>query len=252
MYGSLKKFLKFIQYKYDNQITKKLEDLPPEDNPLRAPTFIRKKKVVLNKDEIYKLLEATKENPRDEAIFKVFHYTAQRKSSVAGINLSDIDWENGKIHFRAKGNREYDVPIHRDCFDAIKRYIDYYREKPREEHEDALFLNGYGQRLSVQTIYLSLKFYAIKAGIKKNAYPHLLRATSSTIMDESGMSLAQIKEITGHKSLQSLETYLRPSEKTVRQKANFALGFDNYKVEKEESKDEKQEKHRRSDDMMIQ
>jgi integrase/recombinase XerD len=219
LYGGVKAYLQFCG----------LGDLVEQSKKarlLKAPAKVIPKKDVLTKDEIQSMFNASRHNIRDHAILKVLYYSAQRKQSIVDIQLSDINWETEELHIRAKGNREYDIDLNPEALSSIKAYLKV-RPNPKPGNEDWLFLSEWGRKLTGKCMWDIVKKYAVQGGIKKPVYPHLFRASAITHMDESGMSLAQIKLQSGHKKLESLNTYIRPDKRAVKPKVRTALDMNN-------------------------
>ena len=76
---------------------------------------------------------------------------------------------------------------------------------------------------------LMMKRYAIEIGLRMSIYPHLWRSSSITLMDEAGMTQAQIMAQSGHSEPKSLKTYIRPSSTLVRKQTREALDIYNKK-----------------------
>jgi integrase/recombinase XerD len=218
-YCSVKAFLRFL----------KLDDLLEqciEEELLKPPKWKIQPKAILSKDEIQSMFKASNGNLRDNAILKTLYYSTQRCGSIQALRIQDINFSKEEIHIFAKGDREYSVDLHPEALQSIKAYLEVRPRPKHKEYEDVLFLNEWGEPLTRVRIWQLVKLYAIKCGIKKRVYPHLFRATSITHMDDSGMSLAQIKLQSGHENLKSLDTYLQPDKRKVKAKVRTALNLD--------------------------
>ena len=178
----------------------------------------------------------------------LFLYPGQ--SYMFKLEVQNTKDEEETVNIKAKGDREYTVNIDTDALEAIKAYLNV-REEPKEGHiideysrklyhRDAVFLNGYGKRLCGVTINNIMKRYAIEMELEKPLYPHLMRATACTIMDERGMTLPQIKEQSGHSNIQSLRTYIRPNKKVIKEKVKASLSL--YETQPEPPKPEPKRK----------
>ena len=242
-YSAVKSYLWYIKYKYNNHTIDNVMENKVTKEILKPPQWKYPDKDLLTKDEMQRLIKASSKEPRDIAILKTFLYTAQRRSSVEHINVKDINFNEQTVLIKAKGDIEYTVDIDPDALQSIKEYLET-REKPKEGHrlnnygrkmyhKDALFLDGYGKRLSGQGMYVMMKRYALDIGIGKSVYPHLWRSSAITLMDANGMTQAQIMEQSGHKEPKSLKTYIRPDRKLISTKVRQALSLNNIKPETE-------------------
>jgi len=72
---------------------------------------------------------------------------------------------------------------------------------------EAIFLNPDGKRLSVRSIQLILSELAVRAGIKKNVHPHMLRHTFATHLLDGGADLRVVQQLLGHADLSSTQIY---------------------------------------------
>ena len=217
-YCSVKAYLKFLKRK---DLLTECED----EDLLKPPIWKLPEKEILTKSEIQSMFQTSKDNPRDNAILKTLYYSTQRVSSIRDLKLSDINFDNEAVRIHAKGDRYYSVDLHSEAIQSIKTYLKV-RPDPQEGFEEKLFLSEWGKGLSRARIWQMVKDYAYKSGITKRVYPHLFRASAITHMDNSGMSLSQIKLQSGHQDIKSLNTYIRPDKKQVKAKVRNALNLD--------------------------
>ena len=245
MFSAIKKYLWYLKSKhkntaYDDYLVEANEDI----NIFEVTDVQTADKIILTKEEIQKLLKSTEKNPRDYAIIMTFYYTSARGNSISHLNKQDIDWEGEinpkdkqryhKIQIRnAKGNYHYKVDVPTECITAIKDYL-AVREEPDEGfvldnygHEllnsDAIFLNGSGGRFQQQSMRLMLNKYATLSKIGRSIGTHIFRTTTISYCDQSGMSLGEIMQRSGHRNVQSVRPYLKPSADDVNFKSSIAL-----------------------------
>jgi integrase/recombinase XerD len=79
--------------------------------------------------------------------------------------------------------------------------------QPVKGHEDFLFLNKKGSKLSRIMIFYIIKDLALKAGIKKTVSPHTFRHSFATHLVEGGADLRAVQEMLGHASITTTEIY---------------------------------------------
>jgi integrase/recombinase XerD len=132
-----------------------------------------------------------------------------RVSEVVNLKLSALHLDVGFIKVTGKGDKERLVPIGQS---AIK-YITIYRKDIRvhipvkKGHEDILFLNRRGAKLTRVMIFLILKDLVKKARITKNISPHTFRHSFATHLVEGGADLRAVQEMLGHESITTTEIY---------------------------------------------
>jgi site-specific recombinase XerD len=80
----------------------------------------------------------------------------------------------------------------------------------------ALFLNRFGQRLSVSMFTRTLGDYAEQAGIEHAVTPHMLRHSFATHMLDGGADLRSVQELLGHESLGTTQIYTQVSQPHLR------------------------------------
>lgn len=166
--------------------------------------------ILLSIDEIRRMFQCTA-NKKHLAILATLFSTGIRRQELVDLKLSDFDKTNHVIYIRhGKGNKFRKVPYN----DVLKKYLEpYYREDKPKEY---LFENpDNGGKYSPESVLKVVKQMAAKAGIAKRAYTHLIRHVNITFLCEQKENMATIREITGHKSDKSLQTYIHMSSKIV-------------------------------------
>jgi len=227
-YSAIARYIEFLNHVYHTQ-----NPITYDKQLLHPPPHVAPPKEVLTKAEVSQIFKVCEQNhnKRDLAILKTLFFSGQRRTSIQMINLGDIDWENETVTIRfatkqKKGTRIHKAPLS-GATQSIRDYIDNGRELPSPGHEQAVFLNGFGKRLGNESINTIVKKYSCLAGIRRRNYPHLWRASFITICDAGGMTRDQIKTVTGHKDIKSLDTYLHPDPTECMKKAHSILSLDN-------------------------
>ena len=77
----------------------------------------------------------------------------------------------------------------------------------KKGHEDILFLNRRGSKLTRDMIFKIVKELAMMAGIRKNVSPHTFRHSFATHMIAAGADLRAVQEMLGHESILTTEIY---------------------------------------------
>lgn len=188
-----------------------LQDDPTE--LLESPKIGRKLPDFLTVEEINKLIEAIDrskpEGERNKALIETLYSCGLRVSELTGLLLSQTYLDIGFVKVTGKGNKERIVPMGNAAIKQIQLYIDSYRNhidiKPG--HEDYLFLNRRGRRLTRVMIFTIIKDLCLVAGLRKTISPHTFRHSFATHLIEGGADLRAVQEMLGHSSITTTEIY---------------------------------------------
>lgn len=192
-----------------------LEDLI-KDNPaelLEAPKIKRKIPDVLNVEEIDMIINAVDlslpQGHRNKAILETLYSCGLRVSELCDLLISNLFEEDGFIKVIGKGNKERIVPIGEQAIREINLYKDNFRRQlPNVKgHEDYLFLNRFGKKISRISVFEIVKENVLRAGIHKVISPHTFRHSFATHLVEGGANLRAIQEMLGHESITTTEIY---------------------------------------------
>lgn len=192
-----------------------LEQLIADDPTelLQGPKFNRPIPDVLRIDEIETILQSidlsAEHGHRDRAILETLYACGLRVSEITDLLISNVFAEDGFVKVIGKGNKERLIPIGVQALRAIEMYKTSCRNQlsPVRGHEDFLFLNRFGKKLSRISIFNMVKAYASKAGIQKNISPHTFRHSFATHLVEGGANLRVVQELLGHESIITTEIY---------------------------------------------
>lgn len=190
--------------------------------PLRNPRRERKLPHFLTNAEISKLLNAPSRGDsmglRDRAILETMYSAGLRVSELVGINLSDLDLEDGLVRVRGKGKRERLAPLGSFAIRAINRWT--AKRHPAKglpaEEASALFLNKFGKRLTTRSVGRMLEKYLKTTGLDLRTSPHTLRHSFATHLLDRGADIRSVQELLGHKSLVTTQIYTHISTASLR------------------------------------
>jgi len=146
---------------------------------------------------------------RDRAILETFYATGARRSELTNLDLSDLDASNQTLLIRkGKGNKDRLLPIGKTALHWLDQYLEKSRPKLLlEVSEQALFLSGYGQRLSPGYLGNWVAKTIKAADIQKQGSCHLLRHSCATHMHENGADIRVIQQLLGHARLDTTSIY---------------------------------------------
>lgn len=179
-------------------------------NEIERPKLEQKMPTYLSLEEVSKLLDIRIDNEycaRDKAILELLYSSGIRISELTSMELSNIDLDECLIRIMGKGSKERIIPLGDYAINALKDYINNYRDKLNKKNSSYVFLNNRGGTLSRQFIFKTIKNECIKKGIKKNVSPHTLRHTFATHLLKNGADLRIIQELLGHENLSTTQIY---------------------------------------------
>jgi integrase/recombinase XerD len=179
---------------------------------VEGPKVVRKLPATLSVADMRKLLAAptsgNAQGLRDRATLELFYSSGLRVSELAGLNLQQIDLQQGFVRVFGKGSKERVVPLGSQAAEAVTTYLAAGRPglvKPRTG--SAVFLSERGKAISRKTIWALIKGYARKAGLPQNVKPHLLRHSFATHLLSGGADLRAIQEMLGHADIGTTQIY---------------------------------------------
>jgi integrase/recombinase XerD len=180
---------------------------------LESPKRKQKLPVYLSIEEIEQILAqidmSTLEGLRSRAIVETLYGCGLRVSELISIQVSNLFLDVGFIRIFGKGSKERLVPVSGEAIKHIGIYLEHRRPHIpiKKGHEDFLFLNNRGTKLSRVTINNTVKLLSLKAGIKKNVHPHVFRHSFATHLVQAGADLRAVQDMLGHSSITTTEIY---------------------------------------------
>ena len=168
---------------------------------------------------------------RDRAILKVLLYTGVRIGTLRRMNVSHFhaDQDNPTLTLIEKGNKRRTIGIHIAASDALREYIEevgltsgaLFRAQAAPHNSKTLS----EKRISMMALWMIVRGYLEKlpgAMRKELVYdeegnskevtqciytPHSLRATTATLLLDSGVDITKVQQLLGHKSVTTTQIY---------------------------------------------
>jgi len=144
---------------------------------------------------------------RDRALLEVLYGTGARISEAVGLDLDDLDLDDGVVLLRGKGGKQRLVPLGSFAISAVRDYLTASRPALVSRAEPAVFLNARGGRLSRQSAWTVLKRAAERAGVTAEVSPHTLRHSFATHLLDGGADVRVVQELLGHASVTTTQIY---------------------------------------------
>ena len=190
----------------------------------RVPAGIPK---ALDEDEVDRLLHAVAgDEPlaqRDRALLELLYGTGIRISEAVGLDLADLDLEDGTLRVFGKGSKERVVPVGRSARIAMETYLRDGRLELRGARTrraardgDAVVLNARGGRISRQSCWTIVRRAGERVGLDAHLSPHVLRHSCATHMLDHGADLRVVQELLGHASISTTQVYTKVSPERLR------------------------------------
>lgn len=171
-------------------------------------------------DEVERMLaicnRSTAVGRRDFAVLKVLIRLGLRAGEVVALRLEDVDWRNGEIIVRGKGDRQERLPLPVDVGRALAGYV--HRGRPAATDCRSLFMRVRAPHrgLTSAGVGAIVEQAAKKAGLPK-LRSHRLRHTAATDMLRAGASLADVGQVLRHRSALSTAIYAKVDRLALRQ-----------------------------------
>jgi tyrosine recombinase XerC len=187
-----------------------------DDNPVRqvrTPRLDKKLPSFLDEDEVKRLLESTTGDTftdrRDRALLETIYGGGLRVSEATGLDLPDLQMDQGFAVVRGKGGKERLAPLGSGASSTIQNYLPEraVRVEKLMSGVDALFINKNGTRLNVRSVRRILDRRASLGGIRKAVTPHTLRHSFATHLLNRGADLRAVQELLGHANLTTTQIY---------------------------------------------
>jgi len=194
---------------------------------IRSPRKKVKIPKVFNDIELEKFLKAPDYNTdtrfkkyalRDKLIFTMFAYTGLRRTELINLNWNDINLGNKYLIVRkSKNKNQRIIPLH----DRVMELLDLYLTQRLPLTNNALFTGRTGERIHHNSLKNLFDRYIKIAGLSGKGYTiHTLRHTFATRLLNKDVSLVNIKNLMGHRSLESTQIYLHVTVKELEDSIN--------------------------------
>jgi site-specific recombinase XerD len=129
---------------------------------------------------------------------------------MTNLKLANVNLEENQIKITRKGAKEQYLHLNKETVNTLAKYL---INRPQAQN-GRFFVGTRGQNLSRTYVYGVVQRYLKLAGINKGKRgPHLLRHTFCTRLHQKGVAPFVIKELAGHKSLNTTMRYIKIENK---------------------------------------
>jgi len=144
---------------------------------------------------------------RDKAMLELMYAAGLRAAETVGVNLHDLNFSDGSLMVKGKGNKQRVTLFGKACAAALRGYIDGERVAPVKKRENPLFTNADGNRITTRTVQNVVRRWALRAGLPPETSPHTLRHSFATHLLDGGADLKSVQQLLGHESLATTQVY---------------------------------------------
>jgi type 1 fimbriae regulatory protein FimB len=180
---------------------------------------LKRRREYLTRDEIDKLLFASKNssrNPiRDYAMLLLMFRHGLRVSELCSIKLSDIDVDAKTFYVkRLKGCDSGPHEFYNGESQAVRAWLVERAKMAPPADVDTLFISERRKPLSRITVWLMIRQTAEAAGLEHlEIHPHMLRHSCGYALVNKGTDIRIIQGYLGHRSISSTVRYTKLDSK---------------------------------------
>jgi integrase/recombinase XerD len=186
-----------------------------KDDPtalIESPRIGRSLPKALTEEQVERLLQAPDtESPlglRDRAMLELMYATGLRVSELVGLQLPNVNLNQGVVRVVGKGNKERLVPLGEEAVRWLSNYLDSARpELMKGATAPDVFVTGRRSGMTRQSFWLRVKRHALEAGIDRPISPHGLRHSFATHLLNHGADLRVVQLLLGHSDLSTTQIY---------------------------------------------
>ena len=182
--------------------------MPNRFYEIERPRKETKLPTVISKEEVLSIIENAN-NIKHRCIIELLYSSGLRRSELLNLKLNDIDSKRMIIQVKnSKGNKDRQTILSKKALKDLRLYFKEY--KPQEY----LFEGKNRRKYSGESVLKIVKCAALRAKIRVNVSPHVLRHSFATHLLESGTDLRQIQVLLGHGSTKTTEIYTHVATNT--------------------------------------
>jgi integrase/recombinase XerC len=138
---------------------------------------------------------------RDKLVIELLYGTGIRLSELINLRVQDIAFYQGTIRVMGKKQKQRIVPLHPELLAFLKTFVQIHAKG------GWLITTQHGEQAYPMLIYRTVRNVLDRVTSVERRSPHVLRHTFATHLLEQGADLNAIKDLLGHSSLASTQTY---------------------------------------------
>ena len=179
---------------------------------IESPKIGRGLPKALTEEQVESLLAApdmaTGLGKRDRAMLELMYATGLRVSELVGLELSNLNLNQGVVRVIGKGQKERLVPIGDEAHECLKVYLSEGRpELLKGAQTGHVFVTSRKAGMTRQAFWYMVRRYAAQCDISKKLSPHMLRHSFATHLLNHGADLRVVQLLLGHSDLSTTQIY---------------------------------------------
>ena len=179
---------------------------------IESPRLGRGLPQALSEQQVVALLEApdvgTPLGLRDRAMLELMYATGLRVSELVGLELPNLNLNQGVVRVMGKGDKERLVPLGEESISWLLRYLDHGRGELLHGADcPKIFVTARKAGMTRQTFWHSIRKHALAAAIDQPVSPHMLRHSFATHLLNHGADLRVVQLLLGHSDLSTTQIY---------------------------------------------
>jgi integrase/recombinase XerD len=145
---------------------------------------------------------------RDKAMLELMYATGLRVSELVGLELSNINLNQGVVRVIGKGQKERLVPIGDEAHESLNAYLSGSRpELLKGVQTDYMFVTTRKSGMTRQAFWYMVRRYAELCDVSRKLSPHMLRHSFATHLLNHGADLRVVQLLLGHSDLSTTQIY---------------------------------------------
>jgi site-specific recombinase XerD len=152
---------------------------------------------------------------RNEAMLLLLWRMGLRAGEVAVLRLDDIDWRNGVILVRGKGDRHEQMPLPADVGESLAAYVKHGRPTRGGNRHVFLGLDAPHRPIGTACVSSVVARAAAGAGIDGPVHAHRLRHTAACRVLTGGGGLVEAGQLLRHGSTAATAIYAKADITTL-------------------------------------
>jgi len=185
-----------------------------------APKLGRSLPKTLTEEDVESLLMApdisTLLGLRDRVLFEVLYATGLRVSELVGLQLTQINLQQGVLRVTGKGNKERLVPLGEEAVNWLEKYLLHTRaDLLKGQVTDALFVTTRGGAMTRQAFWYLIKRYAFQAELATEISPHTLRQAFATHLLNQGADFRVVQNLPGQSDFTTTHIYKHAAKERI-------------------------------------